>query len=118
MVLEEEEPPPLEARTPTPRKTYAFMSKDPEKLQELRHGPAYFNGWDGERESQQKQQHLKKHQQRSSGPETYYQPSSETTVEVVFGAVQESDGNHGGVEVPPVDYGDTLYDQSAGFAIP
>ena len=104
-----EEPPPVELQTPNSRKTYAFMSKNPEKLQQLRHGRAYFSGWDGE--PQQQQQHLQKLRQHSSGPQTYYEPSCETTEEIVFGALQELDGKYERMEIKAVDYGDPFYDQ-------
>ncbi|URD94083.1 NHL repeat-containing protein [Musa troglodytarum] len=91
-IVPDEEPPPVEAQTPNQqRKTYAFMSKNPEKLQQLRYDRAYFNGWDGE---SQPQQHLQKHRQHSSSPQTYYEPTYETTDEVVFGAVKESDSKY------------------------
>ncbi|CAL9105294.1 unnamed protein product [Musa acuminata var. zebrina] len=87
-IVPDEEPPPVEAQTPNQqRKTYAFMSKNLEKVQQLRNDRAYFDGWDGE---SQPQQHLQKHRQLSSSPQTYYEPTEETTDEVVFGAVQES----------------------------
>ncbi|RRT85916.1 hypothetical protein B296_00000380 [Ensete ventricosum] len=92
-IVPDEEPPPLEVQTPNQqRKTYAFMSKNPEKLQQLRYDRAYINGWDGE--SQLQQRHLQKHRQLSSSPRTYYEPTYETTDEVVFGAVQESDSKY------------------------
>ncbi|KAI3784752.1 hypothetical protein L1987_43857 [Smallanthus sonchifolius] len=54
----------------------------------------------------QKHQHRQQHHQRhySSGPQTYYEEKSETTSEVVFGAVQEQDGKHGAVVIKAVDY--------------
>ncbi|RWW08348.1 hypothetical protein GW17_00028215 [Ensete ventricosum] len=92
-IVPDEEPPPLEVQTPNQqRKTYAFMSKNPEKLQQLRYDRAYINGWDGE--SQLQQRHLQKHRQLSSSPRTYYELTYETTDEVVFGAVQESDSKY------------------------
>ena len=36
VIPDEDEPPSIDTRTPTPRKTYAFMSKDAEKIQQLR----------------------------------------------------------------------------------
>ncbi|XP_029121993.1 uncharacterized protein [Elaeis guineensis] len=107
-------PPPVETRTPTPRKTYAFMSKEPEKIHHLRQGRAYFSGWDGELQKQQQmqqQQHLQQHRQYSLGPQTYYEQSCETTNEIVFGAVQESDSKRRTVEIKALNYGDSIYDQ-------
>lgn len=110
--IPEDEPPPPEARTPTPRKTYAFMSKDAEKIHQLRQGRAYFNQWDAEPLQQPShQQHLQQHRQYSSGPQTYYEQSQETTNEIVFGAVQESDSRRRTVEIKAVNYGDVSYDQ-------
>ncbi|XP_026661594.1 uncharacterized protein LOC103710050 [Phoenix dactylifera] len=112
---EDEPPPPVETRTPTPRKTYAFMSKEPEKLHHIRQGRAYFSGWDGELQKQQQmqhQQHLQQHRQYSLGPQTYYEQSCETTNEIVFGAVQESDSKRRTVEIKSLNYGDSIYDQS------
>ncbi|WOK95126.1 hypothetical protein Cni_G03833 [Canna indica] len=103
-----EESPPVETQTPKPRKTYAFMSKNPEKLQQLRHSRAYFSGWEGE---PQPQQHMQKLLRYSSGPQTYYEPSYETRGEVVFGAVQESDSKYERMEIEAVNYGDPFYDQ-------
>ncbi|KAG1326638.1 hypothetical protein COCNU_01G005720 [Cocos nucifera] len=63
-LVPEEDPPPVEARTPVLRKTYAFMSKDPEKLHQLRQGGAYFSSWDGELQEQKRQQQQCLHQHR------------------------------------------------------
>ena len=48
VIPDEDEPPSIDTRTPTPRKTYAFMSKDAEKIQQLRQSRAIYNGWDGD----------------------------------------------------------------------
>ncbi|KAG6469674.1 uncharacterized protein LOC122032134 [Zingiber officinale] len=47
LVVPDEEPPPFETQTHSPRKTYAFMSKNSEKLQQLQHDTAYFTEWGG-----------------------------------------------------------------------
>ena len=116
-IPDEDEPPP---RTPTPKKTYAFMSNDPGKIHQLRQGRAYFNGWDGGEQQQQQQQqqqqhvyqqHLQQHRQHSLGPQTYYEQSCENTNEIVFGAVQELDSKLRTVEIKAVNYGEPLYDQ-------
>ncbi|RWR83299.1 NHL repeat-containing family protein [Cinnamomum micranthum f. kanehirae] len=116
VIPDEDEPPPLETRTPTPRKTYAFMSKDAEKSNQFRLGRNYYNGWDGDFHQQQQQQQHQHHRQQqyqqrhySSGPHTYYEQSCETTNEVVFGAVQEEDGQQKAVEIKAVDYGNPKY---------
>lgn len=95
-IPKEEEPPSIETRAPTPKKTYAFMSKDAEKMQQqLRQSREFYCGWAGEfQQQQQQQQQLKqKHQQRlqhhSAIPQTYFEQSSEKTNEIIFGAVQE-----------------------------
>lgn len=67
LAVPDEEPPPLETQAHSPHKTYAFMSKNSEKLQQLRHDTAYFDGWGG---VPQPQCHLPKHQQYASGPQT------------------------------------------------
>ncbi|CAH2066544.1 unnamed protein product [Thlaspi arvense] len=98
VIRDEDEPPPVEPRNPTPRKTYAFMSKDAEKMQQLRQSRAFYSSWDAEfpNQQQQQQQQQQKHQQKqqhrrhySSIPHTYYEQNSEKTNEIVFGAVQE-----------------------------
>ncbi|THU70335.1 hypothetical protein C4D60_Mb08t23910 [Musa balbisiana] len=116
VIPDDEIPPPLETRTPTPHKTYAFMSKEPEKIHHIRHAPPYFSGWGTEAQQQQQQQvhqrqHLRQHRQYSSGPQTYYEQSCETTNEIVFGAVQESDSKRRSVEIKAVNYGDPIYEQ-------
>ncbi|TXG56334.1 hypothetical protein EZV62_017647 [Acer yangbiense] len=108
-IRDEDDPPSIDTRTPTPRKTYAFMSKDAEKIQQLRQSQAIYNGWDGDfQQFQQKQQHHNRYQ--SSAPHTYYEQSSEKTKEVVFGAVQEQDGKRESVVIKPVNYGYPVYD--------
>ncbi|KAL5987593.1 hypothetical protein ACLOJK_035342 [Asimina triloba] len=110
VIPSEDEPPSLETRTPTPRKTYAFMSKDTEKTTQFRLGRSFQNGWDGDTHQPQPnhQQHHRRHY--STTPHTYYKQSCETTNEIVFGAVEEKDGKRGAMEIKPVDYGDPMYD--------
>ncbi|KAL5208245.1 hypothetical protein ABZP36_032680 [Zizania latifolia] len=116
----DETPPPLDTRTPTPRKNYAFMSKEPEKIHHIRHGRSQLNGWNGDAPQQQQQQqqqqthhqqYLQHHKQYSSGPQTFYEPSCEAANEIVFGAVQEVDIKRRSVEIKAMNYGDSLYDQ-------
>uniref|UniRef100_A0A0E0LAA3 NHL repeat-containing protein n=1 Tax=Oryza punctata TaxID=4537 RepID=A0A0E0LAA3_ORYPU len=114
----DETPPPLDMRAATPRKNYAFMTKEPEKVHHVRHGRPYFNGWDVQHAPQQQpeqqmyhQQHLQQHRQYSAGPQTFYEQSCETTNEIVFGAVQEVDTKRRMVEIKAVNYGDTFYEQ-------
>ncbi|KAL6911426.1 hypothetical protein ACP4OV_000231 [Aristida adscensionis] len=116
----DETPPPLDTRTPTPRKNYAFMSKEPDKIHHIRHSRAHLNGWTGEAPQQPQQQpqqvhhqqYLQHHRQYSAGPQTFYEPSCESTNEIVFGAVQEGDSNRRTVETKAVNYGDALYEQN------
>lgn len=100
VIRDEDEPPPVEPRNPTPRKTYAFMSKDAEKMPQLRQSRAFYSSWDAEfpnqqQQQQQQQKQQQKHQQQqhrrhySSIPHTYYEQNGEKTNEIVFGAVQE-----------------------------
>ncbi|KAJ0038196.1 hypothetical protein Pint_23021 [Pistacia integerrima] len=109
VIPDEDEPPSIDTRTPTPRKTYAFMSKDAEKIHQLRQSRAIYDGWDGDFQQQQRQQHYHNRYQ-SSAPHTYYEQSNEKTNEVVFGAVQEQDGKRESVVIKPVNYGDPVYD--------
>lgn len=62
-------------------------------------------------EQQQQMYQLQQHRQYSSGPQTFYEQSCETTNEVVFGAVQEVDSKRRMVEIKAVNYGDTFYEQ-------
>ncbi|OEL35764.1 hypothetical protein BAE44_0003219 [Dichanthelium oligosanthes] len=112
----DETPPPLDTRTPTPRKNYAFMSKEPEKIHHIRHGRPQLHGWTGEAPQQQQQppppqqvhhqQYLQHHRQYSSGPQTFYEPSCEATNEIVFGAVQEVDTSRRAMETKAVNHAD------------
>lgn len=115
VIPDEDEPPSIDTRAPTPRKTYPFMSKDAEKMQQLRQSRAFYSGWDGDlqqqqHQHQQQQKHHHRHEYRSSIPYTYYEQSNETTNEIVFGAVQEQNGRRESVVIKPVDYGESLYD--------
>ncbi|PNT24707.1 hypothetical protein POPTR_008G147700v4 [Populus trichocarpa] len=103
VIPDEDEPPSIESRTPTPRKTYPFMSKDTEKMHQWRQGRSIYSGWDGDLQQQQHQHH---HRYQSSTPHTYYEQSYEKTNEIVFGAVQEQDGKYETMVTKPVDYGD------------
>ncbi|KAJ8759010.1 hypothetical protein K2173_003248 [Erythroxylum novogranatense] len=108
VIPDEDEPPSIETRTPTPRKTYAFMSKDAEKMHQWRQGRAFYSGWDGDyQQHHQQRQHHQRYQ--SSTPQTYYEQSYEKTNEIVFGAVQELDGKGADVVMKPVDNGDPIY---------
>ncbi|XP_027910337.1 uncharacterized protein LOC114169386 isoform X2 [Vigna unguiculata] len=120
VIPEEDEPPSIDPRTPTPRKTYPFMSKDAEKMQQLLQSRAFYSGWEGDLHQQQQlkhqhhqQQQLKhhhRHQYHSSIPHTYLEQSHEETNEIVFGAVQVHDRKQETVVIKPVEYGQSLYD--------
>lgn len=114
VIPDEDEPPSIDTRAPTPRKTYPFMSKDAEKMQQLRQSRAFYSGgWDGnlqQQQQQQQQKHHHRHQYQSSIPHTYYEQSHETTNEIVFGAVQEQDRKQESVVIKPVNYGESLYE--------
>ncbi|XP_074295963.1 uncharacterized protein LOC141623705 isoform X2 [Silene latifolia] len=82
-IPKEEEPPSIETRAPTPKKTYAFMCKDADKMQQLRQSRVLYTEF---QQQQQKQQN--RHQHHSAIPHTYYEQICEKTNEIVFGAVQ------------------------------
>lgn len=117
VIPDEDEPPSIESRNTTPRKsTYPLMPKDLEKNSHLKQNQAYYSReWNGEyhqqkrqqlQHPQQQQQHH--HMQYSSNPKTYYEQSCETK-EIVFGAVQEQDGQREAMVIKAVDYGDPPY---------
>ncbi|KAJ8569818.1 hypothetical protein K7X08_006395 [Anisodus acutangulus] len=112
VIPKEDEPPSIDPRTPTPQKTYAFMSKDSEKMQQLKQSRAFYGGgWnpDVQQHQQQTQNHLHHHQYHSSGPQTFYEQTSDNTKEVVFGAIQEQ-GHHETV-IKPLDHANPVYDR-------
>ncbi|XVE85038.1 hypothetical protein DITRI_Ditri17bG0060400 [Diplodiscus trichospermus] len=109
VIPDEDEPPSIDSRNPTPRKTYPFMSKDAEKIHQLRQSRAFYSRWDADmQQQQQKQQHH--HRYQSTTPHTYFEQSHEKTNEIVFGAVQDREGKPEAVVIKPVDYGDNTND--------
>ncbi|XWS34835.1 hypothetical protein CRYUN_Cryun21dG0071400 [Craigia yunnanensis] len=104
VIPDEDEPPSIDTRTPTPRKMYPFMSKDAEKIHQLRQSRAFYSGGDADMQQQQQ------HRYQSSTPHTYYEQNHEKTNEIVFGAVQDQDGKREAVVIKPIDYGDKTYD--------
>lgn len=123
VIPDEDEPPSIETRPPTPKKAYPFMTKDLERSQHTNQSRAYYNAWDGDYarqqqyvQHQQQQQHMQHHRQQqqhhhrhfSSSPQTYFEKSCETN-EIVFGAVQEQDGRRETVVIKAVDYADPIY---------
>ncbi|KHG14678.1 NHL repeat-containing 2 [Gossypium arboreum] len=117
VIPDEDDPPPIDTRTPTPRKTYPFMSKDADKLHQLRQSRAFYNGWDVDMQQQQQQkQHHHHHRHQTSTPHTVYEQSHEKTNEIIFGAVQDQEGKREAVVIRPIDYGDkTYYHQNFQF---
>ncbi|XP_047966258.1 uncharacterized protein LOC125210722 [Salvia hispanica] len=116
VIPHEDEPPFIETRAPTPKKTYAFMTNDSEKMQQLRQSRAFYSGWEGDLQKQQQQQQTKKqhhhhhHQYHAPPAQTHYEQSPETTNEIVFGAVQEQDRRRETMVIKPLDHGVPLYD--------
>ncbi|KAI3776935.1 hypothetical protein L1987_46727 [Smallanthus sonchifolius] len=106
VIPHQDAPPPLETRNP-----YPFMTNNPEPAERPRpskqtrylygrQNSEYLNEQQ-QMQQFQKHQHYQKH--HSSGSQTYYE-KSETTNEVVFGAVQEQDGKHEAVVIKAVDH--------------
>ncbi|KAJ4850892.1 hypothetical protein Tsubulata_035636 [Turnera subulata] len=135
VIPDEDEPPPLETRAATPKKTYPFMTKELEQNHHFKQSRTYYKGWDGDHHQQQQQQQqmqmkmqmqmqhhhrqqmqMQQHQKQqqhhhrhySSNPKTYYEKGCETN-EIVFGAVQEQDGRREAVVIKAVDYSDPRY---------
>nr|KJB61153.1 hypothetical protein B456_009G343600 [Gossypium raimondii] len=114
VIPDEDDPPSIDTRNPTPRKTYPFMSKDADKLHQLRQSRAFYNGWDVD--MQQQKQHHHHHRHQTSTPHTVYEQSHEKTNEIIFGAVQDQEGKREAVVIRPIDYGDkTYYHQNFRF---
>ncbi|KAJ9554534.1 hypothetical protein OSB04_018579 [Centaurea solstitialis] len=126
VIPEGDDPPPptIETRTPTPKKTYPFMTSDAEKMQQFRQSRHLYGGWDRDREIPQPppqhhqpppqhhqppppQHHQQQHHNRyySSMADTYYEQSAEKTNEIVFGAVQERAES---VVIKPLDHGNPM----------
>ncbi|GFP96244.1 hypothetical protein PHJA_001768500 [Phtheirospermum japonicum] len=105
VIPDDDEAPTIETRTPTPKKTYAFMTKDSEKMQQLRQSRAFYSGWDGTEVQKQTKKQQNHHQYHSSAPQTFYEHSVEKTNEIVFGAVQENDKVRENVVIKPLEHG-------------
>ncbi|XVF60347.1 hypothetical protein PTKIN_Ptkin08bG0037800 [Pterospermum kingtungense] len=117
VIPDEDEPPPLDTRTPTPKRSYPFPAKELERKHHVKQSRPHYNGWDANyHQQQQMQMQMHHHQQQqqhphkhySSNPKTYYEKNCETN-EIVFGAVQEQDGRREAVVIKAVDYGDPIY---------
>ncbi|KAF3332180.1 hypothetical protein FCM35_KLT03586 [Carex littledalei] len=90
----------LTSRVPDPRKTYTFLPENPAKLHRVKGGRSVSREVD-----LPQRQYVQRHRQYASGPQTCY----ESTNEVVFGAVQESN-QRGSMDIRPINYGDPFYD--------
>ncbi|XP_068303284.1 uncharacterized protein [Pyrus communis] len=65
VIPDEDEPPSIETRSPTPNKTYPYMTKDLEKPRRSKQSQAYYNSWEGEyQQHQQQHQHQQQQQQQ------------------------------------------------------
>ncbi|XP_038994042.1 uncharacterized protein LOC120117962 [Hibiscus syriacus] len=104
LIPDDDEPPSIDTRTPTPRKTYPFMSIDTEKIHQLRQSRVFYSGWNSNMQQQQQQRN------QSSIPHTYHEQSHEKNNEIVFGAVQEQNRKQESVVMKPVYHGDNMYD--------
>ncbi|KAL3654097.1 hypothetical protein CASFOL_003778 [Castilleja foliolosa] len=108
IIPDNDEAPTIETRTPTPKKMYAFMSQDSEKMQQLRQSRAFYSGWDGTEVQKQAKKQQNLHQYQSPGPQTFYEQSDEKTNEIVFGAVQENDKARENVVIKPLEHGNEV----------
>lgn len=90
----------LTSRMPDPRKTSTFLPENPAKLHRVKGGRSTTREVD-----LPQRQYVQRHRQYASGPQTCY----ESTNEVVFGAVQESN-QRGAMDIRPINYGDPFYD--------
>ncbi|KAK4393020.1 protein SUPPRESSOR OF QUENCHING 1, chloroplastic [Sesamum angolense] len=115
VIPREDEPPQIDTREPTPRKSYPIMTKEMEKTRQSKQSRPYYSGWNGDYQQQpqrhvQQLQHHQHHQKHHPpGPQTYYEQQNCETNEIVFGAVQEQDGRREAMVIKAVDYGDPIY---------
>ncbi|XVE67957.1 hypothetical protein DITRI_Ditri09bG0029600 [Diplodiscus trichospermus] len=114
VIPDEDEPPSLDTRSPTPKRSYPFMTKDLDRKHHIKQSRPHYDGWDANYQQQQQmqmhhhQQLQHPHKHYSSNPQTYYEKNCETN-EIVFGAAQEQDGRREAVVIKAVDYGDPIY---------
>ncbi|XP_022134302.1 uncharacterized protein LOC111006596 [Momordica charantia] len=65
VIRDEDEPPSIESKTPTTKKTYPFMTQELDRSHHFKPNRSYFSGWDGEfHQQQQQQQQIQHHQQQ------------------------------------------------------
>nr|GEZ66345.1 zinc finger, CCHC-type [Tanacetum cinerariifolium] len=107
VVPRQDAPPPLEPRKPErPRPSkqtrYLYSGQNNESFNQQHQMQQFQQQQMQQFQHQHRQQHHQKHY--SPGAQTYYEEKSETTNEIVFGAVQEQDGKHGAVVIKAVDY--------------
>ncbi|CAA2956442.1 Six-bladed beta-propeller [Olea europaea subsp. europaea] len=113
MIPHEDEPPPLETRDHTPRKSYPYMTKDLEKTRQFKQSQSFYRGYidDFQQQHHQEQQLYHQHhqKQRASSPQTHYEKHKCETNEIVFGAIQEQDGRREAMVIKAVDFSDPMY---------
>uniref|UniRef100_A0A7N0VFG3 Teneurin NHL domain-containing protein n=1 Tax=Kalanchoe fedtschenkoi TaxID=63787 RepID=A0A7N0VFG3_KALFE len=112
VIPREDEPPSIDTRAPTPRKTYPFMSRDSEKMQQIRQSRVFYRGLEGEPQRLHQHQQQQRHQHQTSAPQTVFEQSADSTEEIVFGAVQEQEVKRRAVVIKPVDYERSFYDHA------
>ncbi|KAL5720318.1 hypothetical protein ACHQM5_012997 [Ranunculus cassubicifolius] len=83
VIPDEDEPPSVEATTPTPKKTYSFMANDPKKIDLIRQSRVHYNGLDGDAQKQGQQKEHLYQQHFSSGSQTFYEQPCELTSKTV-----------------------------------
>ncbi|CAN1187556.1 hypothetical protein LINPERHAP2_LOCUS38793 [Linum perenne] len=72
VIPDEDEPPTFEAKTPTPRKkTYAFMSKDAEKMQRWRQGRSFYDGETPQQQHPRQQHSPQQHPRQQHSPQQH-----------------------------------------------
>ncbi|KAL2523363.1 NHL domain-containing protein [Forsythia ovata] len=123
MIPHEDEPPPIETRDPTPRKSYAYMTKDLEKTRQFKQSQSFYGGHNNDfhlqqhrhEEQQLYHQHHQKH--HASSPQTHYEQQKCETNEIVFGAIQEQDGRREAMVIKAVDYSDPIYNNQTSCCV-
>ncbi|KAG7016179.1 hypothetical protein SDJN02_21283 [Cucurbita argyrosperma subsp. argyrosperma] len=73
MIPDEDEPPSIEAKTPTIKKTYPFMTQDLDRSHQFKPNRSYFNGWDSEFHQQQQQQQQMQHNHQQQHLQHHHQ---------------------------------------------
>ncbi|CAN1195879.1 Protein SUPPRESSOR OF QUENCHING 1, chloroplastic [Linum perenne] len=106
VIPDEDVPPPVESRYPTPKKARPLVTKELQKNRRVKSNQTYHRGWEGDYHQQQQiEQH---HSKYVSSSKTEYEDGCETNG-IVFGAVKEQDGRREAVMIKAVDYADRRY---------